>query len=94
MVIEKAKHRRNCLILNLRGIVVSGGTRDVHSITAVSMFSPSIARACMVGLYRHIIISLFPLQSACDGIRFPNSVITARASVLAHEEAFLLVLSC
>jgi hypothetical protein len=93
-VTEKAQRRRNCLILNLKGIVVAGGTRDMHSMRTLSRFSPSVTWACMVGLDRHVIMSLLPLQGAYDGIRFPDSVITAHSSVLAHEEAFLLALSC
>jgi hypothetical protein len=66
----------------------------MHSVRTVSRFNPSITPTCMMGLYRHVIIGLFPLQSACDSIRSLRSVITTHASVLAHEEAFLLVLSC
>jgi hypothetical protein len=45
MVIEKAKHIGNCLLLNLKGIFVSDGMGGMHGMRTVSKFNPSIARS-------------------------------------------------
>jgi hypothetical protein len=67
----------NCFCLKLNGKFVFDGISGILGISTVSEFAASITFASIMCVYIRVTVSLVPLHSPLNGIRFLRSMIMA-----------------